>query len=64
MNTCIICHIAFDPFCDEEGNILIDYETGICRKCQQKIENGEIEVENYDKYILKDIKIEDKYAQN
>jgi len=48
MNTCVICHIAYDPFCDEEGNILIDYETGICRKFKRKIEAGEIRVEDYD----------------
>lgn len=59
MNTCVICHIAFDPFCDEDGNILIDYETGICKKCLKRIENGEIKVESYDKYTLQNNKLED-----
>lgn len=52
MNTCVICGMACDPFCDEDGNILIDFKTGICRKCQRKIENGEIIVEDYDNFSL------------
>ncbi len=54
MNTCVICHIAYDPFCDEDGNILIDYESGICKKCQKKILNGEIEVQDYDLEAIED----------
>jgi len=48
MNTCVICNTAYDPFCDETGKILIDYQTGICIYCKQKIDNGEITLENYD----------------
>ncbi len=48
MNTCVICNIAYDPFCDETGKVLIDYRTGICINCMRKIENGEITVEDYD----------------
>lgn len=48
MNTCVICHTAYDPFCDETGKVLIDYKTGICISCKHKIENGEIKLEDYD----------------
>ncbi len=52
MDTCVICHNAFDPIWNENGNLLIDYETGICIKCQQKIADGELDVEDYDKHDL------------
>ncbi len=52
MGTCVICHIAYDPCWDEEGNELLDPYTSICTNCKKKIENGEIEVENYDKYNI------------
>lgn len=54
MDTCVICNIAYDPCVDEEGNLLIDYETHICRKCLKRIENGEIKVEDYDLYAIKE----------
>lgn len=48
MNTCVICYTAYDPFCDETGKVLIDYETGICIYCKRKIANGEIIPQDYD----------------
>lgn len=54
MDTCVICNIAYDPCVDEKGNILIDNDTHICRKCLRKIENGEIKVEDYDLYAIKE----------
>lgn len=52
MDTCVICNIAYDPCVDEEGKVLIDYDTHICHKCLKKIENGEIKVEDYDLYAI------------
>lgn len=54
MDTCVICNIAYDPCVDEEGNVLIDWTTGICKKCLKRIENGEIKVEDYDLYAIKE----------
>lgn len=54
MNTCVICKIAYDPCVDEEGNIQIDWTTGICKKCLKRIESGEIKVEDYDFYAIKE----------
>lgn len=42
MDTCIICHMAYDPIWDEDGKLLLDPDTQICKKCMRKIENGEI----------------------
>ena len=53
MDTCVICNTAYDPCVDDEGNILIDYNTHICRNCLRKIENGVIKVEDYDLYAIK-----------
>lgn len=46
MDTCIICHNAYDPIWDEDGKLLLDIETGICYKCKRKIELGEIKLED------------------
>lgn len=46
MDTCIICHNAYDPIWDEDGKLLLDIETGICYKCKRKIELGEINLED------------------
>ncbi len=44
MDTCIICHNAYDPIWDESGKTLLNPDTQICIYCYQKIENGEIKI--------------------
>ena len=53
MNTCVICHNAYDPIWDEQGKELIDSSSGICYKCYEKIKNNEITIEEYDLYAIK-----------
>lgn len=42
MDTCIICHNAYDPIWDEYGNELLNQDNQICIYCEGKINNGEI----------------------
>lgn len=63
MDTCIICHNAYDPMWDEEGNNLLDINTGICIKCMKKIKSGELKVsQDIMSMIVELIDYEDKYA--
>lgn len=54
METCVICHQAYDSIVAEDGQELLDFRTDICVKCQRKIEAGEILVEDYDDFSFKD----------
>lgn len=52
MDTCVICHTEYEPCYNNEGKVLVDYETHICCKCLKKIVSGEIKVEDYDLYAI------------